>query len=75
MQAVWQIGQAHHIRIELPRQQLAAFHGAVGHGHTARVFGSEMRGAQLDHFTSADKQHMDFAQVFKQLTGQTHRCS
>ena len=72
MQAVWQICQAHHPRAELLGQYLAAFHGAVSDCHAARVFGGEVRRAKLDHFTCADKQHIDFAQVFKQLTRQSH---
>jgi hypothetical protein len=54
---------------------LAAFDGAVGHGHRARAARGEVGGGQLDHLAGADEEDADLAQVLEQLGGQAHRGS
>ena len=72
MQAIGQLGQSHHLCAKLGGQFFAAVHAAIGNGHAAWVFGGEVCHHQFDHFAGTHKQHFDFGQVFKQLTGQTH---
>ncbi len=72
MQAVRQVGQAHDFATETGCQFFAALQRAVGNGQALGRLGGKVRGAQLDHFAGANKQHLDLAQVFKQVARQAH---
>jgi len=73
VQALWQVAQAHDFRAKAAGQFFATLQRAVGNRHRLGVLGCKVGGGQLDHFTGADKQHADVAQVFKQLACQSHR--
>ena len=73
VQTIGQIPQTHHFAAKTAGQLLAALQGAVGNGNGFGVFGSKVRGAQLDHFARTHKQHLDLAEVFEQLARKAHR--
>ncbi len=72
VQALGQVGQAHHLAAKAGGKLFAALQRAVGNGDSLGVLGGEVRGAQLDHLARAHEQHLDLGKVFKQLAGQAH---
>jgi len=66
VQALGQVGQAHHLTTETGGELFATLQRAVGNGDGLGVLGREVRGAQLDHLARAYKQHTDLGEVFKQ---------
>ena len=72
VQALGQLGQAHHLGTEAGGQLFAPLQRAVGDGDGFWALGGKVSGRQLDHLAGADKQHLDLAQVFKQVAGQAH---
>ena len=72
MQAVGQVGQAHHLPAEMGSQFFATLQRAVGDHDRVGLACGEMGRAQLDHLAGTHEQQSHLAQVFKQLTCQPH---
>ena len=74
-QQIRQLGQADRFAVEAGGKRLATVHGAVGDRDRARVLRREVRGAQLDHFTGADEQHVLVGDAVENALRQAHRGS